>query len=92
MAASSSVSPYQFQPSRDSHSESDDDSAEYQTEEEFDVENKCERKDMEAQEWCKCGNCQKQFMTIECVCCQEIDETNLILKKAGIGMYAYDWD
>ena len=86
MAAScSSVSPYQFQPIRDSDSESDGDSEGYETDEEYEDICHILRKDVASSEWCKCTHCQMQKLSIECICCREIDESRLLADKVNVG-------
>jgi len=39
------------------------------------------RNESSASDWCKCENCQQKKQEIECVCCQELQDTKIILEK-----------
>ena len=85
MKTSEEIKPYQFEPLRGSVSEDDgwtdcdsDDS------EEEEADHMLERTDLEAEVWCKCDNCQRKMVSIECICCTELDETKFLLEKDGL--------
>ena len=93
---SSEILPYQFEPSKSKLADEWSDSS-YETVEEDsdDVEkelieqDRC-RSNVEAEVWCRCGNCQRKFRPIECICCTELEETKNLLANENIGeSYTY---
>ena len=80
------IIPYQFEPVKSSDSEHSDDGWET-VEEEEEVEERLQkekRAELESDLWCLCTNCQRMKTAVECICCQEVEETKIILEQQNI--------
>ena len=52
---------------------------------EYEVSN---RNELEAETWCKCRDCQRKYLAVECVCCKEITESKEIIEDKKLGKMA----
>ena len=86
-STSEDIIPYQFEPRKNDNDIDDEwtDCSEESNEEEPDVE-KTKRNKVDAEEWCKCGNCQQKEAEVECICCWELKETKTMSDKNNISM------
>ena len=51
---------------------------------EEELKKKC-RNEVAAELWCTCTHCQQKVLSIECICCKELDETTKLMQKVEIG-------
>ena len=92
------LQPYMFEPKRNSEEENDSDRS-WETCSSTSESNQPPsspkqaaptiRAHLEASEWCKCDNCQRQLLDVECVCCQELEKTKAMVKSGNVCKYLF---
>lgn len=86
MEISSTILPYQFEPTQDSSDSSNEEREDIFVAENTETTQSLSRAGQPASSWCKCGNCQESNLSIECICCQELEETNKLMSEVSEGL------